>query len=149
MPTYTVQSAAGSLSAPVKAEIARVITATHARVTGAPAYVAQVVFRDVAETDHFVGGRRVSDEVVFVHGQIRDGRTPQQRTALLEGLVDAVAAACHLPTRAIWVYVVELPSAAMVEYGHVLPPAGGEDAWLAAMPDADRAFLAGKASASD
>jgi hypothetical protein len=41
----------------------------------------------------------------------------------------------------VWVYLSELPSRAMSEFGHVLPEPGDEDAWLAELPEEDRRRL--------
>jgi phenylpyruvate tautomerase PptA (4-oxalocrotonate tautomerase family) len=57
MPTYTWAAARGLLSAAQKSAIAAAITAAHAEITGASAYFAQVIFRDVNEGGHFIGGR--------------------------------------------------------------------------------------------
>jgi hypothetical protein len=42
---------------------------------------------------------------------------------------------------AVWVYLSEIPAAAMVEFGHVLPEAGQEAAWTEALPAADREHM--------
>ena len=138
MPTYTCKSAAGLLDAPRKAAIARAVTRAHAEVTGAPAYFAQVAFETVPDGDHFIGGAPLAHEHVFVYGHIRAGRSALDRAALVERLVGGVAEAARLPRFAVWVYVLELPAAAMAEFGHVLPEPGGEAAWTAALPPADR-----------
>jgi hypothetical protein len=44
-------------------------------------------------------------------------------------------------SRAVWVYVGELPPRQMIEFGHLLPEAGDEPAWTAALPAADREFM--------
>jgi hypothetical protein len=41
----------------------------------------------------------------------------------------------------VWVYLVELPATAMVEFGHVLPDPGDEDRRSAALPPKDRAWM--------
>jgi hypothetical protein len=37
--------------------------------------------------------------------------------------------------------VAELPPRQMIEFGHLLPEAGDEPAWTAALPAADREFM--------
>ena len=44
-------------------------------------------------------------------------------------------------SRSVWVYVGELPARQMIEFGHLLPEAGDEPAWTAALPAADREFM--------
>ncbi|MDB5828930.1 MAG: 4-oxalocrotonate tautomerase [Variovorax sp.] len=141
MPTYTVSAHAGALSAEVKQRIASRITRTHNEVTGAQSFFAQVIFVDVAAGDWFMGGAPAAPNTVFVHGQIRGGRTAEMKLALLTGLLDTVASAGDLPKTSVWVYIVELPAAHMAEYGHVLPEPGSEAHWLTALPAGDRALM--------
>lgn len=138
MPTYQCFAPQGLLDAPAKAAIARAITRTHAEVTGAPSYFAQVVFQGVAATEHFLGGEPLSHEHVFVHGHIRAGRSALDRAALIDRLIREVAQAAALPTFSIWVYIDELPARAMAEFGHMLPEPGEEAAWADALPKGDR-----------
>ncbi len=141
VPTYTCTAAAGLIDRDDKAAIARAITQAHAEITGAPAYFAQVIFREVPEGDHFIGGVRLGHDHVFVYGRIRDGRSAVDRKALIRRLTDDVAALLGLPAFSVWVYLLELPAAAMVEFGHVLPEAGDEADWTDALPDVDRARM--------
>jgi hypothetical protein len=60
---------------------------------------------------------------------------------LLVRIVDAVGAATMIPRRCIWAYVAELPPTQMAEYGRILPEPGLESAWLASLPEADRAHI--------
>lgn len=146
MPTYTVSAHAGALSAEAKQRIASGITRTHNEVTGAPSFFAQVIFVDVAAGNWFMGGAPAAPSTVFVHGQIRGGRTAEAKQALLTGLLGAVASAAGVPTTSVWVYIVEVPAAHMAEYGHVLPEPGKEAHWLAALPAAARALMASTGS---
>jgi phenylpyruvate tautomerase PptA (4-oxalocrotonate tautomerase family) len=143
MPTYTCLARAGWLGAERKRAIARAVTAAHSDLTGAPAWFAQVLFRDVADGDHFVGGAPLDHEHVFISAQIRTGRSAGLRDALVRRLTADVAAAAGVEAFGVWVYLVELPPAAMVEFGHVLPEPGEEDAWTAALPAAYRDRLRG------
>ncbi|MDO5669692.1 MAG: tautomerase family protein [Corynebacterium sp.] len=133
MPTYTVHARAGHLDHSVRANLARAITRAHTAATGAPGFFAQVVFHDIDPERHFVGGEPIADDLVFVHGQIRAGRTPEQKEALLGALNNAVQTVLGVPRRAVWVYLLELPPSDMVEYGYVLPAAGDEATWLASL----------------
>ena len=141
MPTYTCTAAAGLLDAARKAALARAVTRAHCELTGAPSYFAQVVFQDVAPGDHFIGGAPLGHDHVFVYGRIRGGRSADVREALIRRLVADVAAAAGIEPFGVWVYLLELPPAAMVEFGHVLPEAGGEAAWTDALPASDRARM--------
>lgn len=141
MPTYTCTAAAGLLDAARKGAIARAVTRAHCEVTGAPTYFAQVVFQDVAPGDLFIGGALLEHDHVFVYGRIRAGRSTDVRDALIRRLVADVAAAAGVDPFGVWAYLLELPPAAMVEFGHVLPEAGGEAAWTDALPATDQARM--------
>jgi len=145
MPTYTCTAAAGLLDAARKAALARAVTRAHCELTGAPTQFAQVVFQDVAPGDHFIGGVPLGHDHVFVYGRIRAGRSAQVREALIRRLVVDVATAAGIDPFGVWVYLLELPPAAMVEFGRVLPEAGAEAAWTDALPAGDRARLEGMA----
>lgn len=141
MPTYTCTAARGLLNAAQKSAIAAAITGAHAEVTGAPAYFAQVIFQDVNEGDHFIGGQPLGHDHIFVHGCIRGGRSGADRRALIKRLVEVVAVAAGAETFSVWVYLLELPPAAMAEFGHILPEPGDEGVWSESLPLQDRARM--------
>jgi phenylpyruvate tautomerase PptA (4-oxalocrotonate tautomerase family) len=141
MPTYTVTVPRGQLSALQKSRIAQEITRVHSETTGAPSYFAQVIFSEIDEGNYFVGGSPLAHRQVFVHGQIRGGRTAENKSALISSLLDAVASAASVPRTSVWIYIVDLQARQMVEFGHVLPEPGGEQAWTAALPPSDREMM--------
>ena len=142
MPTYFCTSANGRLTSEQKKKIAGEITRIHAEVTGAPSYFAQVIFNEVEAGDWFMGGAPLNHEHIFVYGHIRDGRAAVDKTRMIKLMAEAVAAAAQVEsTRAVWVYVNELPPRQMIEFGHVLPEPGDEPAWTAALPEEDRAYM--------
>lgn len=141
MPTYTCTAAVGLLSSDHKKAIATAVTQADAEITGAPASFAQVVFHDIAEGDHFVGGKVLRHDHVFIEGQIRAGRTAADRTALVRRLIADVAEVTALPSFSVWVYLHELPPAAMAEFGHILPEPGDEPAWTEALSEGERERL--------
>ena len=142
MPAYFCTSANGRLTSEQKKKIASEITRIHAEVTGAPSYFAQVIFNEVEAGDWFMGGAPLNHEHIFVYGHIRDGRAAVDKTRMIKLMAEAVAAAAQVEsTRAVWVYVNELPPRQMIEFGHVLPEPGDEPAWTAALPEDDRSFL--------
>jgi phenylpyruvate tautomerase PptA (4-oxalocrotonate tautomerase family) len=75
MPTYTVTNSNFNLKPRQKKEIAKGITEIHNVVTGANKYFAQVIFSKTKDNDHFMGGKKVTDPQIFLHGQIRTGRS--------------------------------------------------------------------------
>jgi phenylpyruvate tautomerase PptA (4-oxalocrotonate tautomerase family) len=138
MPTYTVWSPAGQLSPTQKAAIAREVTRTHNAVTGAQTFFAQVVFHDIAPGNWFMGGAPLEGAQVYLYGHVRGGRPKEMKDRLVLGLRDAVQAGAGIDKGQVWVYVIEVPPAQMVEYGHVLPEPGQEAAWLGGLPAEDR-----------
>ena len=138
MPTYTLTAPANRLTTEHKARLAFAITRVHNEVTGAATFFAQVIVNEVPEGNYFVGGRPLADEQIFLHGQIRAGRSVLDRKRLLLALRDAVAEAADAQPSSVWVYLVDLSASDMVEYGHVLPQPGDERTWLEGLPQADR-----------
>ena len=57
MPTYVCSAAIGRLTPVQKAEIVRSITAIQHEETGAPRYLVQVIFYDLAPDSHYVAGQ--------------------------------------------------------------------------------------------
>src|SRR5258705_13249053 len=57
MPTYACSAAAGRLTPDQKVEIVQSITAIHHEETGAPRYLVQVIFYDIAPGSHYIGGQ--------------------------------------------------------------------------------------------
>ncbi len=141
MPTYTVTVPRGQLDAAQKTRIAEGITRVHSDTTGAPSYFAQVIFNEVPEGNYFVGGRPLSHGQVFVHGQIRGGRSAESKSALIASMLEAVVEAAAVPRTGVWIYIVDLQARQMVEFGHVLPEPGHEPAWTAALPQSDREMM--------
>jgi phenylpyruvate tautomerase PptA (4-oxalocrotonate tautomerase family) len=141
MPTYTVTSVKGCLDTSKRVKIASEITRIHSETTGAPTYFAQVIFTDVPPDCYFVGGSPLKGPQVFVNGQIRAGRPTERKDALIAQVTMAVADASKLPKRNVWVYITDLAPRQMVEFGHVLPEAGDEARWAAALSEADRAHM--------
>jgi phenylpyruvate tautomerase PptA (4-oxalocrotonate tautomerase family) len=141
MPTYTVTTATNRLTPRQKTRIAQEITRIHNSVTGAPVFFAQVLFLDIDPANHFVGGKPLQHDLLFLHGHIRAGRTPEQKQDLLLQLVTALAEAASVPRNAIWAYLNELPPNHMVEYGHTLPQPGTESDWLQSLPPEDRSLI--------
>ncbi len=138
MPTYTVTVAEHRLIDEQKERIAAAITRTHHEITGAPAYFAQVIINEVQARNYFVGGAPLEGDQIFVHGQIRAGRSAEQKRSLIQHLVEAVAREGGVAGTRVWVYIVELPAEQMAEFGRILPAPGKEADWIAAFPAAER-----------
>src|ERR1700730_3439358 len=137
----TVTYVEGCLVIAKRAKMASEITQIHSETTGAPTYFAQVIFTEIAPDCYFVGGSPLKGHQVFVNAQIRAGRATESKDSLIAQITAAVAAASKLPKRNVWVYITDLVPRQMVESGHVLPEAGDEARWAAALPEADRAHM--------
>jgi phenylpyruvate tautomerase PptA (4-oxalocrotonate tautomerase family) len=130
MPTYTVTNSNFKLKPNQKEEIAKGITKIHNAVTGANTYFAQVIFNKTKDNDHFMGGKKVKEPQIFLHGQIRSGRSSKIKKKLILDLRDILVKKAKLDETQVWVYIIDLTPAQMIEYGAVLPESGGEIEWF-------------------
>jgi phenylpyruvate tautomerase PptA (4-oxalocrotonate tautomerase family) len=111
-------------------------------VTGAPTYFAQVIFDEVKSGNYFIGGAPLKHDQVFVYGHIRGGRAAVDKTRMIKLMAKAVGVAAGVKDKSgVWVYVSEMPARQMIEFGHLLPEAGDEPVWTAALPASDREFM--------
>ena len=130
MPTYTVTNSNFNLKTKQKEEIAKGITKIHNKVTGANTYFAQVIFNKTNDNDHFMGGKKVREPQIFLHGQIRDGRNNRIKKKLILELRNILVKKSNLDKTQVWVYIDELPASQMIEYGEILPKSGKETEWF-------------------
>ena len=87
-------------------------------------------------------GAPLNHDQLFVYGHIRGGRAAVDKTRMIKLMAKAIGiAAAAKDQSSVWVYVGELPARQMIEFGHVLPEAGDEPAWTAALPASDREFM--------
>lgn len=134
MPTYTVTYSNVKLSPEQIERVALAITRTHNECTGANTYFAQVMFQETPSGKHFMGGKPVQNSQIFVHGQIRAGRPPELKEKLILAMREALIESSGLKKDQIWIYIVDLVPAQMIEYGEILPPSGKESEWFANLP---------------
>jgi phenylpyruvate tautomerase PptA (4-oxalocrotonate tautomerase family) len=140
MPTYLCYLPRDRFSQDQKGQIARAISFRHSEATGAPSYFVQVVIEET-RADRYLGGEHTSDHV-WIRGDIRAGRTEQQRTSLMIKMMQDISRITGVAQENVWVYVCNLEPTDMVEYGHVLPPPGQEKAWFDGLPASLRSYLA-------
>lgn len=134
MPTYMCYVHEGQVTAEQKSQIAAGIAQIHSRFTGAPVSFSQCVFRDLKSDDHFIGLQPAPHNGVFVYGHIRAERTGAAKNHILIGIRDLLTRLLSIPESVVWVYLNDLARTDMVEFGHVLPEPGGEQAWLDELP---------------
>ena len=130
MPTYTVINSNFNLTAKQQNKLAKGITKVHNVVTGANTYFAQVIFNKTKKNHHFMGGKKVKEPSLFLHGQIRAGRSKEVKDKLIANLKDVLVRNSKLDETQIWVYIIDLPPSQMIEYGAVLPESGKEKQWF-------------------
>tara|TARA_B100001989_G_scaffold244824_1_gene213985 strand:+ start:335 stop:775 length:441 start_codon:yes stop_codon:yes gene_type:complete len=134
MPTYTVKYSNFNLTKQKKNKIAKGITLVHEKVTGAKSFFAQVIFVENKKNYHFMGGKSVKKKQLFLNGQIRAGRSEEIKDKLIKKLRDTLIQNSGLSRDKIWVYIVDLPPAQMIEYGEILPQSGKEIDWFNNLP---------------
>ena len=130
MPTYTVTHSNFKLQTKTKVKIAKGITKVHNIVTGANTYFAQVIFNKTKNNDHYMGGKKVREPQLFLHGQIRSGRSAKIKKKLILGLRKILIKNTNLRKENVWVYLEDLLPDQMIEYGEVLPKSGQEKKWF-------------------
>ena len=130
MPTYTVTNSNFNLSLKQQKNLAEGITKVHNLATGANTYFAQVIFNKSKKNNHFMGGKKIKEPQIFLHGQIRAGRSPKVKEKLILALRDILIKKTKLNVTQIWVYIIDLPPSQMIEYGSILPKSGDERNWF-------------------
>ena len=130
MPTYTVTNSNFNLTSKNQKDLAQGITKVHNVVTGANTYFAQVIFNKTKKKNHFMGGKKVKEPSLFLLGQIRAGRPKKIKDRLISDLKNILVKKTKLDETQVWVYIIDLPPAQMIEYGTVLPESGKEVQWF-------------------
>ena len=130
MPTYTVTNSNFNLKTQQKKELAEGITKVHNIITGANTYFAQVIFNKTKNNNHFMGGKEVKEPSIFLHGQIRAGRSNNIKKKLISNLRDILVKKSKLEETQVWVYIIDIAPSQMIEYGVVLPDSGKEKEWF-------------------
>ncbi len=77
-----------------------------------------------------MGGKKVTEPSLFLHGQIRAGRPKEIKDKLIKDLKEILVKNSKLDETQVWVYIVDLPPSQMIEYGAVLPESGKESEWF-------------------
>ena len=130
MPTYIVKYSNFNLSKKQKNLIAKGITKTHSKFTGANTFFAQVLFQKNEKNSHYMGGKTIKTKEIFLNGQIRSGRSAKVKKKLILGLRQILTKYAELKKDFVWVYIEDLLPSQMIEYGEVLPKSGKEKDWF-------------------
>ena len=126
MPLYICNAKAGTVPQDAKAKIADDITRIHCDVTGAPPTFVHVFF--------FEDGPQppLGDKTAMIFGQIRAGRTEEQKAQIRTEMGASLAQHCGIAADELTVFTTDTPASWVMEGGDVLPEPGEEEAWLAA-----------------
>ena len=130
MPFYQFLAPAGSPTLAHRAELAAAFTATHCRVTGAPATYVHCAFVEIdARNSVFVAGEAV-DKARLV-GIIRPGRPVELKKKLIVELGSAWARVTGESIEGLAIWLEEVPGYQTLENGFTLPEAA-DDIFLVA-----------------
>lgn len=133
MPTYVVTVAAGRLCGEKKHGIIKAITNIHSEETNVPHFIVQVIFHEILPGQHFINEQPVTTDQIWIRGDIRSGRTDEQKEKMLSRLVKAAGEATDIDPSFFWIYLCDIPK--MAEFGSVMPAPGGEAAWIASLSE--------------
>ncbi len=141
MPTYAF-STSKELTTEQRAKLVESVTSIHKEEATAPRYFVQVVFYKVEPGSMFIGGEAASPDHVWVRADIRAGRTNEQKARMLRRIMQEASEVLGISEQAVWVYISDIPAQGVLEFGNVLPEPGGEERWLASLPNTLREKLA-------
>jgi phenylpyruvate tautomerase PptA (4-oxalocrotonate tautomerase family) len=141
MPTYVCSTAAGRLTPTQKTDIVRCITTVHHEEADAPRYLVQVIFYEVASGNHYIAGEPARPDQIWIRGDLRSGRTEEQKGKILRRILQGVAKSAAAAEEAVWVYLSDIPATNISEYGRILPHPVDEAAWFAGLSEPLRARL--------
>ncbi|KAH8801517.1 4-oxalocrotonate tautomerase [Xylogone sp. PMI_703] len=132
MPTYVCTTAAGRLSPEQKQRIVESLSEVHSEEANTPKFIVQVIFHEVLPGQHYINERPVTTDQVWIRGDIRAGRTDEQKEAMLSRMVKLSSEASGIDPSFFWVYLCDIPK--MAEFGSIMPNPGGEAEWIASLP---------------
>ena len=65
---------------------------------------------------------------IWVRGDMCAGRTEEQRTGMMTKMMQDIGLVTSARQENVWIYLCNLDPTDMIEYGHVLPAPGREEA---------------------
>jgi phenylpyruvate tautomerase PptA (4-oxalocrotonate tautomerase family) len=134
MPIFACTAAQGRLTPTHKAQIAKGLADIYFEETGAPRYLVQVIFYDVAPGNHYVAGVLGSADQVWVRCDTRSGKSNTEKTQMLRRTMKLVAEIIGGEEDAVAVLLNEIPWSNFTEFGELAPAPGEENAWFASLP---------------
>jgi phenylpyruvate tautomerase PptA (4-oxalocrotonate tautomerase family) len=103
--------------------IAADITRVHCEITGAPPTFVHVFFFEDAPQQSLNG------RSVFLFGNIREGRSPEQKRHLVERMKQVFHIHAQIPLADITADTTDVPASWVMEGGEILPEPGKEGEW--------------------
>lgn len=119
MPLYVCSAPPGLIAESAKPEIAEDVTRIHCEVTGAPRTFVHVFFME-----------QEAAEGALLQGNIRHGRTEEQKQNMRTQMATAITSRAGLDDDAVKVATIDVPASWVMEGGDILPEPGEEDAWM-------------------
>jgi phenylpyruvate tautomerase PptA (4-oxalocrotonate tautomerase family) len=128
MPVYTCTTTASTLSADVKATLAREIAEIHSAINHVPSTYVNVVFHDLPVENVYTAG--VPASPVLVTGWVRARHPDSETTRLVTQIAAAVSRIAGITADRVLAVIQSSPARFAVEGGRVLPEPGDEPSWL-------------------
>ena len=135
MPIYQCAHQHGLLTGDMKAKIATAITDAHVEATGAPRVFVHVFFNEMPPGIAYSAGEP-DTKVTGITGQIRQGRTLEQKQKLIKQIVASWTEITGQSPKQVIAGLTEIDSDITMEYGLILPKPGDEPEWFAKNADA-------------
>ena len=83
----------------------------------------------------FIGSEVASPDHVWLRADIRSGRSRAQKERMLQRIMQETSEILSISEQDVWVYISDIPAQGVLEFGNVLPEPGGEEQWLASLPN--------------
>ena len=129
MPVYTCTIRESSLSADIKAALAREMARVHSSVNHVPTTYVNVAFHELSADSVYTDG--VPSNPVLVSDWVRVGHPEAETTPLATEIAVAVTRITGIAAERVLVVIESSPARFAVEGGRVLPEPGHEQAWTA------------------
>lgn len=115
MPTYVVTTTPSRLTRDQKQIIVNNISRIHSQEGGnVPEWLVQVIFKTVEKGDIYIN-KQPFDDQIWIRGDIRAGRSDEQKTKMCERMMRECAEAIGVDKSFVWVYVCDADKTA--EFG--------------------------------
>lgn len=121
MPVYSLTSRK-YINDANKEKLANLFTDTHCELTGAPEQFVHVLFSDGIP---ITGGKDL-----YIHANVRAGRTKETVAELSKQLVHKSAAVLNIPSSQVKINLIEIQPKWCMEGGYIMPEPGEEDEWF-------------------